>query len=455
MESTRFKTGVLVKKVHRAGLLKKVVKMDNGSTVATENLAYDAHTGAVLLTRTNNDFDDPVYSMRFPAYWRYQGMGPAYKNIGNVMPSITLSATGNASIGNAPAWFSPGDECALTPTSGAALHGWVDQVNESGIAMIDADGDPITGTYALKILRSGSRNMQGQDMMTVISYSDPLVGLAGNVYQNVVNSKAVEFESEWNTECACTEGATTGNPWTRNEKGVWRLARERVWLADRTRSVANRNSDLRMDGIYSEFNPLYAVANGNWDTDPQGWTVSRRILNYGPLGQELENTDALGIPTTALFGHRGTLPIAVARNARYREVGFTSFEDPVPPNCADKHFVFTATQHTEMAYHSGRRAAKVTNTPLSLTTPMSPCYLVDHCKTYILPDFENHLLDIAGTNGIAEVIVDVLEGDVQFNFYQNQELPFTSNGPWVARITAVDSEGCRLSVIINSRHHRP
>ena len=54
----------------------------DGSLVRTENLLYDAQTGRPLLTRVTNDFDDPVYSYEYPAFWAYDQMGAAYKNIG-------------------------------------------------------------------------------------------------------------------------------------------------------------------------------------------------------------------------------------------------------------------------------------------------------------------------------------------------------------------------------------
>jgi len=48
--------------------------------VSTHNLIYDAETGHVVVTRTNNEFNQPVYSTTYPAWWAYDGMGPAYQN---------------------------------------------------------------------------------------------------------------------------------------------------------------------------------------------------------------------------------------------------------------------------------------------------------------------------------------------------------------------------------------
>ena len=61
-------------------MLDSVVVFDKGSMVSTKNLLYDAETGQVVVTRTNNEFNQPVYSTTYPAWWAYDGMGPAYKN---------------------------------------------------------------------------------------------------------------------------------------------------------------------------------------------------------------------------------------------------------------------------------------------------------------------------------------------------------------------------------------
>jgi hypothetical protein len=61
-------------------VLDSVLVIDKGSKVGTKNLLYDAETGQVIVTRTNNEFDHPVYHTNYPAWWAYSGMGPAYRN---------------------------------------------------------------------------------------------------------------------------------------------------------------------------------------------------------------------------------------------------------------------------------------------------------------------------------------------------------------------------------------
>src|SRR5690606_13565438 len=77
-EETRFRSVVMTKIINRYGLLEKTEAFDSGSKIETKNLLYDAETGEVLLTETQNNFDDPVYSFTYPAHWSYDRMGPAY-----------------------------------------------------------------------------------------------------------------------------------------------------------------------------------------------------------------------------------------------------------------------------------------------------------------------------------------------------------------------------------------
>ena len=89
-ELNRYRSSAITKVVQRYGILKKIIAYEKGSLVTTENLLYDGETGDVLLTKTINEFNDPVYSFNYPAHWAYSGMGPAYMNIGAVFNNISF-----------------------------------------------------------------------------------------------------------------------------------------------------------------------------------------------------------------------------------------------------------------------------------------------------------------------------------------------------------------------------
>lgn len=456
-ETTKFKTGVLVKKVHRFGRLHMVEKMENGSVVTTENLAYDALTGEALVTRTKNDFKDPIYSMSFPAYWHYNAMGPAYRNIGVQLYAVDVSAGPQSSSFSHPQagqLFTPGDELALVPVNGgASVKAWVDEVvgdqvtvTRKHLALVAA------GTYDLQVVRSGYRNLQAATMMQLTSLSNPLDGLSGNLYQNLVNASVTEYGSDWPTDCACLPedpGTPPMNPWVLNLKGVWRTHKEHVWLTDRTRSVTNNNSNIRRDGVYTSFDPFYKVLNGQWSIDPSGWTASREVTYYSMRSQELENKDALGLYTSATFGYRGALPKSVARNARYQENGFDGLEEPVDPmHCADSHFRIQAPSTSiELGEaHTGRRSVRVLSnqTTIGFTTAPLECPPEPGCELAI--SVGDGQVIVTGYSGAFSVTPLVQTGDFTFSPTPTG-LTFTPipAPPCEVTFTAIDEAGCIAS----------
>src|SRR4051794_41055867 len=64
-EDVRYRSAAVVKVIQRYGILDSVVVLDKGSTVSTKNLVYDAETGNVVLSRTNNEFNDPIYNFNY------------------------------------------------------------------------------------------------------------------------------------------------------------------------------------------------------------------------------------------------------------------------------------------------------------------------------------------------------------------------------------------------------
>lgn len=94
LSTSDMKTGVINKIIHKSGILKSVTASDGQSTVKTENLLYDDLTGSVVLTKVNNNYEAPVYSMNIPAHWKYEGMQAASENSGIEFP-FTFGVSNN------------------------------------------------------------------------------------------------------------------------------------------------------------------------------------------------------------------------------------------------------------------------------------------------------------------------------------------------------------------------
>ncbi len=452
--STRYKTGVLVKKVHRFGQLTKVTRMSNGSSVTTENLAYDAVTGGVLLTKVQNGYEDPIYSMSYPAYWHYDGMGPAYANMGVRFNSFAINA-GWATITDAAKYFSEGDELALWPTGAAPTRGWVTEVGPGSIHVVDRNGVDVAMTGAVKVLRSGRRNMQSQNMMDLTLQGDPLASLASNAYSDVLDTKVKVFGNVWRTECACEEqgeGAETLNDYLLGRKGQWRLHKEMVWLTERTRSNYDYNTNIRRDGVYAAFAPYYQLQTGAWNIVEAGWTTAREVTLYNRRGTELENRDALGLYSAASFGFDGSLPTAVARNARYAEILSDNFEEGLIGDCTTRRWEIDAPLGvTNAAAHTGRYSVRASGTdPVVLSMDLWSCPPPGcDLDLWISPGGSGNAVASAGTppyNFSYELLANTDPVSV-IPVAPNEIQVVTTGSMYVIRITVEDANGCKATRI--------
>jgi hypothetical protein len=181
---TQLRTAVTNKVIFKAGILDNVEAYDGGSRIVTHNLRWDKLTGRPILTSVNNNFDAPVYSYNIPAYTQYDGMGPAYENIGLSFSVLNLrkdpyknTQYSFATVIDAKKIF-PGDELLLYTTDG--------NVNQPiGKAIYEGieDSDNIlycetpltTGDYKALIVRSGFRNQLSVSAGSITALQDPTI----------------------------------------------------------------------------------------------------------------------------------------------------------------------------------------------------------------------------------------------------------------------------------------
>jgi hypothetical protein len=221
-EETIFRVLGTTKIVNRHGLLDSVVVKDKGSRVVSRNLVYDGETGDVVLTSSQNEFNDPVYHFSVPAGWAYDGMSGAYKNIGATADNITIregkivSGLPDTTIVK---YFAAGDEILVytrQKTGGTdcdpEIATWpalsrlyaVDANAISGgtpdLYFVTKDGAPFTGNkVTMKVTRSGRRNIAAiAGEITMLN--NPIVGdtaLVINANSGVLNATATEFSQFW------------------------------------------------------------------------------------------------------------------------------------------------------------------------------------------------------------------------------------------------------------------
>jgi hypothetical protein len=387
---TILRTATTTKVTHKTGVLVEKVAYDLGSKVSTKNLAWDAKTGQVLLTKTINEFDDSYYSFNYPAYWRYENMGLASENIdligtlnnSNNDSNFDLAAITTSDISK---YFKIGDELLLSDNSKLWVSGYntgktkIQLINRAGVT-INQSNKPVNLHF--KVVRSGNRNQQMATMASVTSMVNPIDihnnGVLNNITETsfvydsntainpkVINASAVEYSDVWSSQCEndmpngygiINSAGTEVNPFLYNTKGNWRAVKSYAYLTGRNNSVTDKR---RNAGYFTNFNPFYKLNNTIWTKDISGWTFASEVTKYSPHGVEVENKDALERYSSAQYGYNYALPVAVASNAKYEEIGYDGFEDYGIPNptlaaMLKPHFGFSQGLNTDVFLTSAK-----------------------------------------------------------------------------------------------------
>lgn len=258
-EIMRFRSAAVVKVINRYALLDSVVHIDKGSIVSTKNIVWDGESGQVVVSRTNNEFNDPVFNLSYPAYWAYDGMAGAYSNIGLNLGSDLTGKSLKIIKGKmfdydnnpVPEWekfFRSGDEIivqrdfeenteSITPMMMSmsleseppvgfdpalcgdpewrtardpyikiwAIDAGLGKEKHKGIYFIDREGRPYSckEIKEFRIIRSGRRNMTAASAGSIISLADPLRVVSGvnriqvDAQTKVLQASVATFKDLW------------------------------------------------------------------------------------------------------------------------------------------------------------------------------------------------------------------------------------------------------------------
>jgi len=457
----RFRSATISKTVYRFGIMSSTRADQDGSKVETNNLAYDAQTGDVLVTQTTTDFNDKVYSLNYPAYWNYDQLGAAYINLGYLYNVPTFTNTGFAPIPTSKNHFVPGDELSIRPYSGTSFppfKGWVTEVNSSGIVVVDKSGAPVTVQNALiKIIRSGRRNKQSTSMASLTGLSDPRNGIASNQYSTVLNAGAVEFGENWDTYCNCfkTGPTATTNPYVLGTKGNWRPVRSFTHLSGRTQADYDNNTNIRRDGVFTSYTPFYKNIAGDWAVNGLNWTYVSEVTQFSPNGMTLETRDALGRYSASQFSFNNTLTTAVAANTQLKQLAFGSFEDLEYTNCMDQGFFnqvynqstfepISPSNISTVEAHTGRNSIKVTGgNSLIFKNSISTCQEIICALTLAQISGKNDLNILNGTAPY-QVETNLISGSGNADLNPNGTISISYNNTqyFELEIMVTDANGC-------------
>lgn len=362
-----FRSIATTKIVHKVGILEKVEVNTLGSNVVTENVAYDAVTGEVLLTKLNNEFEDDVFNFKMPAHWVYKGMASSYRNIGASFV-LNHAASGVFATNVAANDFTEGDILWDLSANNLTESGryWVKEVvpnglNRSNIKLINECGDVVEHPHlpagrTFKIIKSGYANLATSPVFSFTTLKNPIETgiLSMENDREVVNASAVEYSRVWKVPCGCYGTCLAKNHFRNNYYGQWRAAMEWYPTVERANNRAdnpastNTNppmdyTNTRKDGVLNSFVPFWQRNNVEltWGKMVSPiWSFSEKPTVIHPDGNLMEAMIVLAKKTYVSnqndldlvfsgkrYGFSNQLITAVADNCLHNSAIFESFED--------------------------------------------------------------------------------------------------------------------------------
>lgn len=393
-----FASHVLVKHANRSAVLKSVETEYMNSKNLAENLVFDRYSGAVILSSLNDEFDDKLYSLNYPAHWYYSELRNVSSSQNMLLP-LTLGS--NTAI-TSPAYLkmlSPGDKLKFPD----GRYAWVTKSYPWPATpkyfLIDEFGNEFTiaaGTYIVMIHKSGRSNQILATMQGITTKKNPLAATQINFpTTDIISGGAITLRDRLNVACKTagypdvinnnnTVGVGIVNPYRYGIRGDLVLDNNLSWQDSRVQ--ATTTNGVRKDGVYSSFVPYYAKnSGGDWyplthpshpnyniTTGIQKWRKSGEGTVYNQYGAQIEVKDPLRINSALLYGYNPKLqilPVAVAQNAHKQDIAFDGFEDynyyqNQPMDDYETHFSFVADGSYKVEAvgdirHSGKYSVRV------------------------------------------------------------------------------------------------
>jgi hypothetical protein len=238
-----------------------------------------------------------------------------------------------------------------------------------------------------KIIKIYQRNNPQQPVAS-FTWDDPN-GYFPECIDGVLQASATEYRSVWDYDYTDAGISTTVNGNYLGIPNIYRSLRANLYVTDRKQTGTHKqyNTNVAYDGTYSSF-AFFSQGLGNEKNMQKPWTWTAEITKYSPFNFEIENKNALGIYSSALYGYKQSLVTAVANNARYEEIGFDSFEnDPqISLNLQRGHLLLdyesmNRTDIVDSFAHSGQKSLQ-TNILLLLVGQNYPLKL-QNGKDYV------------------------------------------------------------------------
>lgn len=294
----------------------------------------------------------------------------------------------------------------------------------------------------VEIFRNGSR-------VGIYPWQDPR-NVFTECQDGMLQASAMEFGTQWQypyQDVGITSPPSAGRENYLGIRNIHRPLRSDVFITERkqTGGYPDYRTNIAYDGTFESFS-YFLHEGGNADNMQDPWKWSTEITKYSPFNFEIENKNALGIYSSALYGYRNSMATAVANNARYCEIGYAGFEEETTgssiANQKKGHFLFdggtvyngghTGKKSVQAPTGSSALSLKV-NTRADLSTaPSDGIMTLQRGKTYLFSCWISvNLINVSAVEGVpfkatvGSATITNIETQARIDGWQKVEFEFT------------------------------
>lgn len=359
------------KVVYKYAVLNNVTTTEDGAKTEARNLAYDEVTGQPILTQNINEYQDSVYSFKYPAHWMYNRFKPRVARDGIVLSNLSWDATGTITGGdeiNGQRVLVDGD---VLINKNLSIAYQVYENNNGQLALANKWGNnhgaPLNfpQSASVRIIAEGNENKLSQNAGQVLSLGNPIINnqLRINSATKVLDAKAMTFKQFTLDPVPCyCQDEILNRPITQLLAKSHRWYPEAEYLVKRDRQYtqkAGHQFNLRRDGIYNDFTPFWKKIFGIWRPRVGGWTFKQANTMVNTFGKPEEFMDPFNRFSTVKWGHNQTLKRAEIFNVSRDEGYLQDFEFIGDENCLENIAPFGTNDISIQAPHTGRNALRI------------------------------------------------------------------------------------------------
>lgn len=219
--------------IHRKGILKEVETFKDGSSSIQKNVFFDKMSASPVLTKVDNEWEEPIYTYNYPSHWAYKDMGGAFINDQKEVvvsttsgESFMVSSSSNTQHNEdyVRTYFSLGDEFEYESTPSQIKTAYLTEFLGNGkFKLQDHLGNNLSFSQTiLKVVRSGRRNHVSSKNYTIstlgrIDYLQSQYPTLPWIFEfyNSVNDDGFDYDDKvysidtTNLDCTFTSGLLT------------------------------------------------------------------------------------------------------------------------------------------------------------------------------------------------------------------------------------------------------